>query len=143
MPPRPTQPKNPLEIKISTDIEKKLKKKLGIAANRPLPATFKNVVNKAAKETNIAATQRYVQKEALLAGKEFYRDKSIQTAMNSRLSSALKGVQLVSQSADLQKMIDENAKMLFSKKQALENAGFSADQAFQLILAEVSAKKAK
>jgi hypothetical protein len=91
----------------------------------------------------MAATQRYVKKEALLLGKDFYRDKSIQTAMNSRLSSALKGVQLVSQSADLQKMIDENAKMLFSKKQALENAGFTSDQAFQLILAEVSAKKSK
>lgn len=134
---------NPLETKISTSIEKKLKKKLGIPANKPLPVTFKTIVNKAAKETNLAATHRYVKKEALLLGKQFYRDASIQSAMNSRLSSALKGVQLVSQSADLQKMIDENAKMLFAKKQALENAGFASDQAFQLILAEVSAKKAR
>ena len=40
-------------------------------------------------------------------------------------------------------MIDENAKMLFAKKTALETAGFTATEAFDLILAEVSAKKSK
>jgi len=136
-------PVNPLETKISADIEKKLKAKLGIPDNQPLPTTFKTIVDKAAKDMDLAATERFVKKEALLLGKQFYRDTTIQEAMTNRLSNALKGVQLVSQSADLQKMIDENAKMLFAKKKALETAGFSQAEAFQLILAEVSAKKAK
>ena len=133
----------PLEAKISSDIEAKLKAKLGIPANQQLPPAFKTVVDKTAKEMDASATERFVKKEALLLGKQYYRDTSIQATLNSRLSNALKGVQMVSQSADLQKMIDENAKMLFAKMKALETAGFSSDQAFQLILAEVSAKKAK
>lgn len=136
-------PVNPLETKISAEIEKKLRTKLGISATQPLPTAFKNIVNKTAKDMDLAATERFVKKEALLLGKEFYRDATIQNAINNRLSSALKGVQLVSQSTDLQKMIDENAKMLFAKKKALETAGFSAEESFKLILAEVSAKKAK
>ena len=135
--------KKALEKEIILEIEKNLKKKLKIPDSKPLPDTYKNIVNEAAKETATATTQRYIKKEALSMGKKFYRDTSIESTMNSRLSSALKGVQLVSGSADLQKMIDENAKMLFAKKEALEKAGFSTDEAFQLILAEVAAKKAK
>ena len=134
---------NPLEAKISSDIEKKLKAKLGIPDAKPLPAAFKTVIDKVSKEVDISATERFVKKEALQVGKQYYREMSIKDAMSVRLSSALQGIQLVSQSADLQKMIDENAKMLFAKKTALETAGFSKDEAFQLILAEVSAKKAK
>ena len=134
---------NPLETKISADLENKLKAKMGIPASTSLPPNFKAIVDKAAKELDTSATERIVKKEALLMGKQFYRDATIQNAINSRLSNALKGVQLVSQSADLQKMIDENAKMLFAKKKALETAGFLPAEAFQLILAEVSAKKAK
>jgi hypothetical protein len=136
-------PANPLEKKISLGIENKLRTKLGIRRPQPLPPRLKTVVNSAAKDTYMAATQRYVRKEALSLAKQFYREPSVESALKGRLSSALKGVKLVSESADLQKMIDENAKMLFAKKQALENAGFSADQAFQLILTEVSAKKGK
>jgi len=134
---------SPLEKKISISLEGDLKKRLGIAANKPLPTMYKTMVDDTAKEADVAATQRYVKQQALSLGKEFYRDVSVQTAMDSRLASALQGVQLVSQSADLQKMIEENAKMLFAKKKALEDAGFTADQAFALILAEVSAKKAR
>jgi hypothetical protein len=134
---------NPLENKISGDIEKRLRVKLALPPNAPLPMQFKTIVDKAAKEVDSAATERFVKKEAVLLGKQFYRETSIQNAINTRLSSALKGVEMVSQSLDLKKMIEENARMLFAKKTALVGAGFSADQAFQLILAEVSAKKAK
>lgn len=136
-------PVNPLEAKISADIEKKLRAKLAIPGTQPLPTTFTATLAKTAKDVDLSATERFVRKEALLLGKQFYRDATIQTSINDRLSNALKGVQLVSQSADLQKMIDENAKMLFAKRKALETAGFSPAEAFQLILAEVSAKKAK
>ena len=129
--------------KIEKSLETKLRKKYNIPASKPLPANVKTMISKAAKETENTATLRFVKKEALTVGKEFYREQSIQTAMNARLSSALAGVQMVSTSVDLQKMIDENAKMLFAKKTALETAGFSTTEAFQLILAEVSAKKAK
>jgi hypothetical protein len=136
-------PAQNLEIKIKAELEKNMRKKLNIPARQPLPQNVKNIINKAAKQSDSTATDRFVKKEAIRLSKDFYRDKTIQQTLDSRLKNALAGIKLVSDSADLQEMIDENAKMLFAKKTALENAGFSAEEAFQLILAEVSAKKSK
>ena len=134
---------NGLEKTISNNIEKKLKEKLHIPPNQPLPQSVNTILDKAAKDTSIVATERYINKEAVNIGKTFYRDSTIKDALNQRLSAALKGVELLSESVDLQNMIKENAKLLFIKKTALEEAGFTPDQAFQLILTEVSAKKSK
>jgi hypothetical protein len=76
-------------------------------------------------------------------GKEFFRDGDHAKAIGDRLQSALKGVQLVSKSGDLKEMLKENANMLFLKKKALVDAGFTETEAFQLIVAEVTAKKSK
>lgn len=136
----PTPLPIPLEQKIANDLETKLKSKLGLKPTDSLPVELKNVVSKAAKDVDMSATERFVQKEAIIAGKQFFQDQNINAILGGRLSNALKGVQLISQSADLKQMINENAKILFLKKQALETAGFSTAEAFQLILAEVSAK---
>ena len=136
-------PERNLEKIIRNEVEKNMKKRLRIPQAQPLPQNVQNIIQKTAKQTDSAARERFVKKEAVRLGKAFFRDETIEATMNSRLKNALAGVKLVSESEDLQKMIEENAKMLFAKKQALENAGFSADEAFKLILAEVSAKKSK
>jgi len=136
-------PVNSLEKKIAADVEKKLRTRMGIPDSQPLPANLKAIVDKTAKDMELSASERFVKKEAMLLGKQYFREVTPQTAIASRLSNALKGVQMVSGSSDLQKMIEENAKMLFAKKTALETAGFTAAEAFQLILAEVSAKKSR
>jgi hypothetical protein len=129
-------PANMIEERLEADIKKRFK----IAG---LPSDIKEMVKEKSVEVGMALMQQDVTKRAVVYGKEIFREVDHSKAIDERLSSALKGVELISQSADLQKMLEENAKMLFNKKQALADAGFTDNEAFQLIMAEVSAKKSK
>lgn len=63
--------------------------------------------------------------------------------VSERLGNALEGVRLVSTASDMKEILKENAQLLHTKFKALIEAGFSEDQSFQLILAEVTAKKSR
>lgn len=129
-----------IEHTIKAKLEDDLKAKLGVTT---LPQEVIRDIQNASKEASDVVTKQNINKKALKLGKEVFRDTDHKKLIGARINSALKGVEVVTQSSDLKKILDENAKMLFSKMTALQNAGFSDDQAFQLILAEVSAKKAK
>lgn len=142
--PRVTKPTAAAPTKIvssiKTKLEEDLKKRLNVTSLSP---EISKTIDETA--TTVAGTlmKQNMTKKALQVGKELFRDGDHAKAIGDRLSSALKGVQLVSQSADLKKMLEENAKMLFAKKKALVDAGFTETEAFQLIVAEVTAKKSK
>jgi hypothetical protein len=125
---------------IKTKLEEDVKKSLNISTLTP---EITKIINDTATEVAGSLTKQNIQKKAIQVGKGLFREGDPKKAITDRLSSALVGIKLVSQSPTLQEMLDENAKMLFAKKTALIKAGFTADEAFQLILAEVSAKKAK
>jgi hypothetical protein len=132
-----------IDSQIRADIEKTIRKQLKIPRRQRTPSKLKAAINKAAKDVGTQLMQQYISKQALVSGKAILREADYKGLINQRLVSALEGVKLVSQSTDLQKILEENAKMLYAKRKALETAGFSNDEAFQLVLAEVSAKKAK
>jgi hypothetical protein len=142
--PRVTRPSGaaPTEIvsSIKTKLEEDLKKRLNVTS---LPPKISRAIDETATTVAGTLTKQNMTKKAVQVGKELFRDVDHAKAIGDRLSSALKGVQMVSQSADLKKMLEENAKMLFAKKKALVDAGFTDTEAFQLILAEVTAKKSK
>ncbi len=125
---------------IKTKLEEDLKKRLNVTSLSP---EISKTIDETATTVAGTLTKQNMTKKALQVGKELFRDGDHAKAIGDRLSSALKGVQLVSQSADLKKMLEENAKMLFAKKKALVDAGFTETEAFQLIVAEVTAKKSK
>jgi len=138
---RPTAGAPPTIVSsIKAKLEEDLKKRLKAPSLSP---EISKIIDDTATTVAATLTKQNVTKKALQVGKELFRDGDHAKAIGDRLSSALKGVQLVSQSADLKKMLEENAKMLFAKKKALVDAGFADTEAFQLILAEVTAKKAK
>ncbi len=133
------------EIKrsIKTKIEDDFKKSFKVPPGQDLPGDVKNMVSDATDEAFTSLIKNSVRRSAITLSKENLRVTDIQTAISGRLANASKGVKLVSGSPELQAILDENARMLFAKKTALVNAGFSNDEAFQLILAEVSAKKSR
>jgi hypothetical protein len=134
-----------IKIKLEEDLKKRLKApSLSPEMSKIVDSPeMSKIIDETATTVAGTLTKQYVTKKALQVGKELFRDGDHAKAIGDRLSSALKGVQLVSQSADLKKMLEENAKMLFAKKKALVDAGFADTEAFQLILAEVTAKKSK
>lgn len=57
--------------------------------------------------------------------------------INNRLKEALSGLQRVRQNEDALKIMQENAQLLKNKYDAYVTAGFTAEQSFELILAEM------
>ncbi len=136
----PTITVRPLQDKISAQLEQEYKKRLNVAE---LPSDMKAAIKAASENTAQRATQRNLEVEAQKIARSFYQPASIDVLIGSKLSQAVAGVQLVSQSADLGAILTENAKMLRKKWKALVDAGFTEDQSFELIKAEVEGKAAR
>ena len=125
------------------NLEKDVKKRLKIPRGQQLSPDIRKVIKETVDEATTTAAKSYISKAALVEAKGAFRVEDYTAAVRTRLGTALEGVLTVSESEDLQKILDENAKMLYAKMTALVSAGFTADQAFQLIVAEVSAKRGK
>lgn len=133
---------NDLQKEVKKELEKEYRGRLKIDASKPLPPEIQAAIDKKSVEVTAVIAEQFVGKSALAAGKAIVGPTvDAGAAITARLGTALAGVQLVSQSSDLDKILAENAKMLWKKYLALKTAGFDDTQSFQLILAEVSAKK--
>jgi hypothetical protein len=66
----------------------------------------------------------------------------VAAAVSTRLGAALTGVKQVSGNPDAKRVMDESARLVRMKFESLVAAGFSEDQAFQLLLTE-SARRSK
>lgn len=129
-----------LENRIRKQLEKDYRKRLG---TRSLPDDVKKGISSAARTAAQRATKRNLEVEALKIAKSFYQPTSVADLIAGKLGQAKQGVNAVSKSADLDAILKENAKMLRKKWQALVSAGFSEDESFQLIKAEVEGKAAR
>ena len=129
--------------KIKQKLENDIRRQLKIPRTSPIPADIQTVISKTASEAGKVSLQSYVKSRAIAEGKQIFRATNYQTAISTRLQDALAGVQLVTLDPKLQQILEENAKVLFAKKTALTKAGFTDSEAFQLLLAEVAAKKSK
>ncbi|MFX0141344.1 MAG: hypothetical protein ACFFDN_47340 [Candidatus Hodarchaeota archaeon] len=132
-----------IQNKIKTNLEKDLRSRLGLTSRQAIPLEYQTIIDAKSKEASSKTVEQYIGKQAILAGKSLLAVKDYRAAVNERLGSALEGVQTVTLNPQLQEILNENAKMLFAKKTALVTAGFSDEEAFRLLVAEVSAKKAK
>ena len=129
-----------LSDKIKDQLVKDYKKRLKVTT---LPTDIQKGIDSAAKVAAQRATQRNIEVEATKTAKEFYQDVSVSKLVSSKLAQAKLGVNAVVQSADLEDILKENARMLRKKWQALKDAGFSEKEAFELIKAEVEGKAAR
>lgn len=126
-----------LENKIKKDLTAEYKKLLG---SNTLSAEITKAIADASKEAAERATGRNLQVEASKIAKNFYRLENVDQRLDRNLKHAKDSVMKVAGSADLDEILAENAKMLRKKWQALVTAGFTQDESFQLIKAEVEGK---
>jgi hypothetical protein len=63
--------------------------------------------------------------------------------LGARMSAARDGVKEVASNNDVDAILNDTAQLLFKKFNALKNAGFTEDQSFSLVLAEVSGRSAR
>ncbi len=123
--------------------EKEVAKKMGIDPGK-LSASVKAAVKAATAKamSNRATTliQRdadAVVKDTLLAGAKPLN------LLDARMSAAKAGIHHVAGSSDVEGILQETATLLWKKFGALKSVGFTDEQAFELVLAEVSARAAR
>jgi len=129
-----------LEKSIKSRLVKDYKKRLNL---QRLPNNINKLIGDAAKRAAMKATTVNVDAEAAKIAREFYKPSNVNALLTDKLGKAKLGVKLVTQSADLDEILVENAKLLRKKWKALVDAGFTQEQAFSLIQAEVEGKASR
>jgi hypothetical protein len=118
-------------------------RKMGVSVSQLSPEIVKNI-DSAVKSSLDARMQTLIHhdaekavKETVLAGTQPLE------ALDSRISAAQAGVRFVSTDAKVEAVLDDTAHLLWKKYQALIKAGFSEQQSFDLLLAEVTGRASR
>jgi hypothetical protein len=130
----PQNDEKTLRDKVLSDVAKNM----GIQANA-VPADVQAVVDQQVKQN----LTRHVQDLARELSNRATKDKltqavNVKDLMAERLKGAHTGIEFVSQNNDVKKIMDQNAKLLKMKFDSLQAVGFTADQAFQIVLTELA-----
>jgi hypothetical protein len=139
---RPLVPSTLRVQSIETEIEKVVTKRMGErlgVEGRRLPADLKSVIATAAA----AAAQRSVELSVAADVNEAIGDVtrgSVLGRFDSRVDLAREGLDHIAGSNDVKQIMTRRAQMLAQKKKALETAGFSAEEAMQILLADIAAR---
>ena len=140
--PRFTVPVSPAMLKdIQGKVENEFRKTMGIGDAVPLSDDAKKAIAEAVKAASEQQTAAQVSRIAAKhAAQTLGRGVQINEALKSKLEVGLEGIKAVGASNEYQNILKENARMLKAKYDALVAVGFTAEQAFKLIEAEVYAK---
>ena len=146
MPPRPRTPAAStaslppaLLARLQSDVEGKLRKRIGIRPADATPAALKALIN---QEIGTVATP-------LLKGKVNAEVQSTMAGLaqartidkfKENLGFAQAGISVIAAASEVDEILKKRAELLFKKKTALETAGFTPDQAMQIVLGDIAAK---
>lgn len=139
---RPLVPATLRVQSIEKDIEEVVTKRMGARlgiSGQALPADLKSVIGTAAA----AAAQRAVELAVTTDVNEAIGDVtrgSVLGKFDSRVDLARKGLDHIAGSNDVKQIMTRRAQMLAEKKEALETAGFSAQEAMDILLADIAAR---
>ncbi len=117
--------------------------KLKLPAGTQLPGTVTTDLDKRATEIADRIWENEISKDGIREARNLFQVTNIPAAVGARMQDALAGMKSVSQNADLQNILAENAKMLKQKYDALVAAGFTKAEAFDLLKIELAARKSK
>jgi hypothetical protein len=139
---RPIVPST-LRVKaIEGDIQKvvtaRMSQRLGVAPGS-LPSELKSLI----ATTSAAAAQRAVELAVTRDLDEAVGDVtrgSVLARFDTRVDLARKGLDHISASNDVKEIMRKRATMLAEKRKALETAGFSSQEAMDIVLADIAAR---
>jgi len=139
---RPLVPSTLRVRSIEKDIQKVVTKRMGErlgVEGQALPADLKSAIATAAA----AAARRSVELAVTTDVNEAIGDVtrgSVLGKFDSRVDLARKGLDHIAGSNDVKQIMTRRAEMLAEKKKALETAGFSAEEAMDILLADIAAR---
>jgi hypothetical protein len=127
----------PVENAIKRDVESAVRKQLKISGT--LPADVKDIVATASE----AAASRSVELAVARAAEEAARDvgrANIKTRFDDKIAIAADSLKHISQSNEVDEVLQRRSELLAKKRASLVGVGFSEEQAMQILLADIAAR---
>ena len=122
---------------VRTEVEKKVRQRLKLPVGQALPGNIQTLINNAVAETTDKALGLAVNRDVESAIRNVYRPAQMDS-FREKVGAARAGIDLIAQSTDVDGILKRRAELLFKKRQALTAAGFTNDEAMQIVLADLS-----
>jgi hypothetical protein len=139
---RPVIPANlrvqAIEGEIAEIVSQRMGERLGVAPDA-LPNQLKSAISTASTAAAHRAVELAVTKDIDQVIGDVTRG-SVLGRFDARVDLARQGLDHIAASDDVQQIMKKRAEMLAAKKQALETAGFSSQEAMDIILADIAAR---
>lgn len=128
-----------LETDIDTSLTKTMKQRLGLKANQKLPDDVQATIKAAAASASQASIENAIVRGASEIATDTARG-SVLDRFDLKVDVARAGLDHIAGSTDVKKILARRAEMLALKKQSLEKAGFTAEEAMEILLADIAAR---
>ncbi len=128
-----------LEADIDKSITKVMKQRLGLKSNQRLPADVQATIKAAAASASQASIENAIVREASEIATDTARG-SVLDRFDVKVDMARVGLDHIAGSNDVKKILARRSEMLATKKQTLEKAGFTSEEAMEILLADIAAR---
>ncbi len=128
-----------LEADIDKSLTKTMKDRLGLKSNQKLPADVQATIKAAAASASQASIENAIVREASEIATGAARG-SVLDRFDLKVDVARAGLDHIAGSNDVKKILARRAEMLALKKQTLEAAGFTTEEAMEILLADIAAR---
>ena len=117
----------------------RMRQRLGIGPDQPLPRDVLNTIRQQAAAASKQAVTLGASSDVQIAAGTFGRVVTQQDFLE-KMEAARVGIERISQSKDVDAILKERATLLWKKRKSLEDAGFPAGEAMQILLADIAAR---
>ncbi len=125
-----------LTNKIKVGLEKKMRQRLGIQDNQPLPQDVVSFIDKTSQSVASNAVELGVTRDSEVLAREASRT-AIFEGFKEKVGTALEGMDIIALSPEVKQILNRRAELLWAKRKALEGAGFSIEEAMKILLADI------
>jgi hypothetical protein len=126
-----------VEDAIRNNVETTVKKQLSISGD--LPADVKEIVDSAARSAAATSIELAVTRATEEAARDVGR-KTLLDRFDDKIKVAAGSLTHIGQSGEVDKVLKGRSELLAKKRAALVTAGFSNDEAMQILLADIAAR---
>ena len=128
-----------LQERIRQEVEKRMRTRLGLSPAQPLPSEVSTLIKNTADSAARKAVEMAVVRDAEATAKETARGVMFES-FGDKVSAARKGIDFIAQSGDVSGILKRRAELLFAKRKALQDAGFSTEEAMNILLTDIAAR---
>ncbi len=127
----------PVEEGIRKGVESTVKRRLGLSG--ALPADLKDVISAAAKNAAAQSVELSVVKAAEEAARDAARP-NVTVRFDEKVSIAAESLAHIGASSKVDRVLKSRSQLLAKKRDSLVAAGFSNEEAMQILLADIAAR---